>query len=366
MIRVGLLFGGMSSEHDVSLCSAASVYESLDKSKYDVTAIGIDRDGRWYVQEKAEIVKDKDFGKIFKLNKTGSWLFNHYNINNQLVLLNTDNSRKIEIDFILPIIHGTNCEDGRLQGLLELACVPYAGADLIGSAIAMDKDVAKRLLKGSGISVVPWLAFTKDQWDYSRDEIINKTLSKFSFPLFVKPNAAGSSIGILKVKEKANLSEALDNAFLFDNKVLVEKGIDCIEIECAVLGNGKPKASITGQIIPRHEFYSYEAKYIDPDGADLKIPAEIDDEIAESIRKAAVEGYTALSCTGMARVDFFLEKNSKEFYLNEINTLPGFTSISMYPKLWAQTGLQYAELLDRLIELGFEAHNSRTRLKTQP
>ena len=366
MIRVGLLFGGMSSEHDVSLCSAASVYEALDKNKYDVTAIGIDRDGRWYVQENAEIINDKDFGRIFKLNKTGNWLINHYNVNNRLVLFNSDDGRKIEIDFMLPIIHGTNCEDGRLQGLLELACVPYAGADLLGSAIAMDKDVAKRLLNSSGIPVVPWIAIMKSQWNDNRDEIINKIISDFSFPLFVKPNAAGSSIGILKVKEKAKLHEALDYAFLFDNKVLIEKGIDCFEIECSVLGNGKPEASITGQIIPKHEFYSYEAKYIDPNGAELKIPAEIDSKIEKSIRKAALQGYTALSCSGMARVDFFLDKSTNEFYLNEINTLPGFTSISMYPKLWAQSGLKYAELLDRLIELGFEAHNNRIRLKTQP
>jgi D-alanine-D-alanine ligase len=366
MIRIGLLFGGKSNEHDVSLCSAASVYEALDKKKYAVTAIGIDRDGRWHVQDEAEIVKDKDFGRILKLNKTGTWLINHFTQNNRLVLYNPDNKRSVEVDFILPIIHGTNCEDGRLQGLLELANVPYAGADVTGSAIAMDKDVAKRLLKQSGISVVPWQTIVYENWEDDSENIIEKIAHELGFPLFIKPNAAGSSIGIQKVKVKDKLREAIEYAFLFDNKVLAEKGVDCFEIECSVLGNGRPEASATGQVIPNHEFYSYEAKYIDPNGADLKIPAGIDGSISEAIRKTALAGYAALCCTGMARVDFFLEKNTNRFYLNEINTLPGFTSISMYPKLWAQAGLPYSDLLDRLIGLGIEAHHNRNRLKTKP
>ncbi|MBN2402840.1 MAG: D-alanine--D-alanine ligase [Spirochaetes bacterium] len=366
MIRIGLLYGGMSSEHDVSLCSAASVYEALDKDKYKVTAIGINRDGRWHVQDHAEIVKDKDFGKILNLKKTGKWLINHFNDNHRLVIYNIDNGKKVEVDFILPIIHGTNCEDGRLQGLLELASVPYAGADVTGSAIAMDKDAAKRLLDHSGIRVVPWHTIIHDSFINDPAAIIDKIVSDLSFPLFVKPNAAGSSIGILKVKEKDKLKEAIENALLYDNKVLIEKGIDCFEIECSVLGNNKPESSITGQIIPKHEFYSYEAKYIDPQGAELKIPADIDGSIAESIRKTALDAYSALCCSGMARIDFFLEKGSNKFYLNEINTLPGFTSISMYPKLWEHTGLPYSSLLDRLIELGFEAHQNRIRLKTKP
>jgi D-alanine-D-alanine ligase len=366
MIRIGLLFGGMSSEHDVSLCSAASVYEALDKKKYAVTAIGIDRDGKWHVQNEVEIVKDKDFGQILKLKKTGRWLINHFSENNRLVIYNLNNGKTVEVDFILPVIHGTNCEDGRLQGLLELANVPYAGADVTGSAIAMDKDVAKRLLKHSGIPVVPWQVIHYDNWEDNPKNIIDKIADDIGFPLFVKPNAAGSSIGIRKVKEKDKLREAVEYALLFDNKVLVEKGIDCFEIECSVLGNNKPEASVTGQVIPTHEFYSYEAKYIDPDGAQLKIPAEIDGNIAESIKKTALAGYSVLCCTGMARVDFFLEKSTNKFYLNEINTLPGFTSISMYPKLWAQAGLPYSDLLDRLIGLGIEAHHNRNRLKTKP
>ncbi len=366
MIRIGLLFGGMSSEHDVSLCSAASVYEALDKKKYAVTAIGIDRDGRWHVQERAEVVKDKDFGRILKLNKTGKWLINHFSENYRLVLYNPDNKRTVEVDFILPVIHGTNCEDGRLQGLLELANVPYAGADVIGSAIAMDKDVAKRLLQQSGIPVVPWHTIIYDNWEDDSWNIINKISDDIGLPLFVKPSAAGSSIGIRKIKQKDNLREAIEYALQFDNKAIIEKAIDCYEIECSVLGNHKPEASVTGQVIPNHEFYSYEAKYIDPDGANLKIPSEIDGTISEAIRKTAIKGYAVLCCTGMARVDFFLEKGTGKFYLNEINTLPGFTSISMYPKLWEQSGLPYSDLLDRLIGLGIEAHHNRNRLKTRP
>lgn len=366
MIRVGLLFGGMSSEHDVSLCSAASVYNAIDKKKYNCIPIGIDRDGKWHVQDKVEIIDDKSFGKIFKLNRTGAWLVNHYNNNNRLVLYNKDNGRQVEFDFILPIMHGTNSEDGRLQGLLELANVPYAGADVIGSAIAMDKDAAKRLLSQSKIPVVPWYTVTSFQWKDNPKKVIDDVIAEIHFPMFVKPNAAGSSIGILKVKEKGKLNEAINNALLFDNKVLIEKGIDCFEMECSVLGNFKPEASILGQIICKHEFYSYEAKYIDPNGAELKIPAEIDKEIADSIRSTAEKAYSVLCCSGMARIDFFLEKKSKEFYLNEINTLPGFTSISMYPKLWEHTGLAYDKLIDRLIELGFEAHHNRNKLKTVP
>ncbi|MFH0976441.1 MAG: D-alanine--D-alanine ligase family protein [Spirochaetota bacterium] len=366
MIKIALLFGGMSSEHDVSLCSAASVYQALDKSKYKVIPIGIDRDGKWYVQEKPEIINDKSFGKIFKLKKTGKWLVNHFNDNNRLVLHNITSGKKVKADFVLPIVHGTNCEDGRLQGLLELANVPYAGADVLGSAIAMDKDVAKRLLKENSIPVVPWIAVMSDEYRENPDAITDKIIKDIGFPLFVKPNAAGSSIGILKVKTKEQITNALNNAFLYDNKVLIEKGIDCYEIECAVLGNNKPEASITGQVIPKHEFYSYEAKYIDPNGAELKIPAQIDDTISGAIRKTALNVYKALCCSGMARVDFFLEKNTNKFYLNEINTLPGFTGISMYPKLWGQTGLNYNDLIDKIIALGFEAHKRRNKLKTQP
>ncbi len=365
-MKIGVLYGGRSGEHDVSLCSAASVVAALDKNKYKVIAIGIDRDGKWYVQEKPEIVPHKDFGKVLALKKKGQWLVNHFQQNNQLHLYDLKNkNKKVAIDVVFPVLHGTFGEDGTLQGLLELAMVPYVGADVIGSSVGMDKDVAKRLLKEAGIPVVSSITLNKRQWKNNAQDIIQNAMDKLGLPLFVKPVCTGSSVGIKKVKEKESLAKAINFAFQFDTRVMMEKAIDCREIECAVLGNENPAASVLGEIIPKHEFYSYEAKYIDPDGAKLIIPAQIDSNLSEKIRKIAVDGYEALGCSGMARVDFFLDKNTAEFYLNEINTIPGFTSISMYPKLWEATGLEYSKLLDKLIELALERHKKKLEIKTE-
>ncbi len=365
-IRVGVLYGGRSGEHDVSLCSAASVVAALDKNKYKVTAIGIDRDGKWYVQEEPQIIPHKDFGKVLALKKKGKWLVNHFQQNNQLRLYDLKNKNKeVAIDVIFPVLHGTFGEDGTLQGLLELAMVPYVGADVIGSSVGMDKDVAKRLLSQAGIPVVSSLTINKRQWKNDTQAIIQNAAEKLGLPLFVKPVCTGSSVGVKKVKGKEHLQKAVNFAFQFDTRVLIEKAVDCREIECAVLGNDNPQASVLGEIIPKHEFYSYEAKYIDPDGAALIIPVQLDSFLSEKIRKIAVDGYTVLGCSGMARVDFFLDKNTNEFYLNEINTIPGFTSISMYPKLWEATGLKYSKLLDKLIELALERHKKRLEIKTE-
>jgi D-alanine-D-alanine ligase len=364
-MKIGVLYGGRSGEHDVSLCSAASVFSALDRKKYRVTAIGIDRDGRWYVQEKPQIVPDKDFGTKLALKKNGPWLVNHFEQNNKLCLYDMKNKNKtVAVDVVFPVIHGTFCEDGTLQGLLELAMVPYVGADVLGSAVGMDKDVAKRLLKEAGIPVVPSITVGKFRWREDKKNIVREALEKIDLPLFVKPACAGSSVGVKKVSKKEKLAQAVHFAFQFDDKVLIEKAIDCREIECAVLGNEKPAASVLGEVIPRHEFYSYEAKYIDPNGADLKIPAKVDQTLADKIRKTAVEGYKALGCTSMARVDFFVDKRTGKFYLNEINTLPGFTSISMYPKLWAATGVPYGRLLDKLIALALKRHTKKLEIKT--
>ena len=364
-MKIGVLYGGRSGEHDVSLCSAASVFSALDRKKYQVIAIGIDRDGRWYVQEKPHIVPDKDFGRKLALKKNGLWLVNHFERKNKLYLYDIKNKNKtLAVDVIFPVIHGTFCEDGTLQGLLELSMVPYVGADVIGSAVGMDKDVAKRLLREAGIPVVPSITVGKTLWRENKKALVGETLEKIGLPLFVKPACAGSSVGVRKVRKKENLAEAIAFAFQYDQKVLIEKAIDCREIECAVLGNEKPAASVLGEIIPRHEFYSYEAKYIDPDGAALKIPADVPEMLAEKIRKTAVAGYRALGCTSMARVDFFLDKKTGKFYLNEINTIPGFTSISMYPKLRAATGLSYGRLLDKLIALALKRHRKRLEIKT--
>jgi D-alanine-D-alanine ligase len=363
--KIGVLYGGRSGEHNVSLCSAASVVGALDQNKYEVIAIGIDRDGRWYVQDTPEILPDKDFGQILSLKKRGKWLVNHFEQENKLHIYNIENkNEEVVIDIVFPVLHGTYGEDGTLQGLLELAMVPYVGADVAGSAVGMDKDIAKRLLSQAGIPVVPSLTISKHQWQDNPGIIIQDALSKLGMTLFVKPLCTGSSVGVKKVKGKELLPEAIDFAFQFDTRIMIEKAVNCREIECAVLGNESPTASILGEIIPNHEFYSYEAKYIDPNGATMKIPADIDGNLAGLIRKTAVQGYMALACSSLARVDFFLDKKTNEFYLNEINTLPGFTSISMYPKLWEATGLKYSDLLDKLITLALERHRNKMNIKT--
>ena len=365
-IKIGVLYGGRSGEHDVSLCSAASVFSALDRNKYEVTAIGIARDGRWYVQDKPKIITDKDFGRKLALKKSGMWLVSHFEQKNKLHLYDLKNKNKeVVLDVVFPVLHGTFGEDGTLQGLLELAMVPYVGADVTGSAVGMDKDIAKRLLCEAGIPVVPSLTINKQQWKDNQKLIIKSAPDILGLPLFVKPICTGSSVGVKKVKKKESLAEAMDFAFQFDTRVMIEKAVDCREIECAVLGNENPAASVLGEIIPQHEFYSYEAKYIDPDGAKLIIPAQIDKPLAGKIRKAAVEGYMALGCSSMARVDFFLDKKTNKFYLNEINTLPGFTSISMYPKLWEATGLKYSNLLDKLIALALDRHKKKLEIKTE-
>ncbi|PKN70350.1 MAG: D-alanine--D-alanine ligase A [Deltaproteobacteria bacterium HGW-Deltaproteobacteria-12] len=364
--KIGVLYGGRSGEHDVSLCSAASVVSALNSSKYEIIAIGIDKDGKWYVQDKPQIVKHKDFGQVLSLKKRGTWLVNHFEQENKLLLYNMENSgEKVAVDIVFPVLHGTFCEDGTLQGLLELAMVPYVGADVLGSAVGMDKDVAKRLLHEAGIPVVPSLTVNFQQWRNNQKSIMESAIDKLGLPLFVKPVCTGSSVGVKKVKQEGSLPEAVDYALQFDTRVIIEKAIDCREIECAVLGNESPSASVLGEIIPSHEFYSYEAKYIDPDGAIPKIPAQIEPALAAAIRKMAVAGYQALGCSSMARVDFFLDKNTGEFYLNEINTLPGFTSISMYPKLWEATGLKYSDLLETLIELAQDRHKRKMAIKTE-
>jgi D-alanine-D-alanine ligase len=362
---IGVLYGGRSGEHDVSLCSAASVVSALDKTKYDVVAIGIDRDGRWYVQDRPEIIADKDFGRILSLKKKGVWLVNHFEDQSRLHLYDmTSRGKKVVVDLVFPVLHGTYGEDGTMQGLLELARVPYVGVDVAGSAIGMDKDVAKRLLAQAGIPVVPWIMVSRADWLAGPQKILRGALRRLEMPVFVKPLCTGSSVGIKKVKVKKDLASAVDYAFQFDTRIMIEKGIECREIECAVLGNENPLASVLGEILPTHEFYSYEAKYLDPEGAKMSIPARIPARLAAAIRKCAVLGFQALNCNSMARVDFFLDKRTNEFYLNEINTLPGFTSISMYPKLWEATGLSYGGLLDRLVELALARHREKTSVVT--
>jgi D-alanine-D-alanine ligase len=266
-------------------------------------------------------------------------------------------------DVIVPILHGTYGEDGTIQGLLELANIPYVGSGVLGSAVGMDKDVARRLMRDAGIPVVPFKTIRKSEFIASPEKVINDVVAELGLPHFVKPANAGSSVGVNKVKTKDAALAQYQNAFSYDTKVLAEKAINARELECSVLGNHFPKASCVGEVIPKHEFYSYEAKYIDENGADLKIPAEISPTVSARIQNLATQAFEILECRGMARVDFFMDKKTEELYLNEINTIPGFTKISMYPKMWEASGLKYSDLLDELIRLALEIHEEKSSLK---
>lgn len=352
-IRVGLLFGGKSGEHEVSLQSAKSIYEALDKQKYDVTLIGIDKSGAWLLEKQSNYLLNSHNPKLIALNKSGVCEITAITSRQQAQLISVDSGKEITaIDVFFPIIHGTYGEDGSLQGFLELLDSAYVGAGVLGSAVGMDKDVMKRLLRDAGIKTAPFYVIRKG-------EPIPK---KLDFPLFVKPANLGSSVGITKVHSEKELYAAVENAFQYDTKILIEGFVKGREIECSVLGNDNPIASVPGEIIPQHEFYSYEAKYIDENGATLKIPAELTQKQIKTIQDLAIQTFKTLECSGMARVDFFLTERG-EVIVNEINTLPGFTKISMYPKLWEASGIGYSELLDKLINLAIEKKQQKKKLK---
>ncbi len=355
-IRVGVLFGGRSGEHEVSLVSAASVIRALDPEKYEAVAIGITKDGRWLVGEAAqkllpEVLKS---GRRVMLSADPSVA--------ALVPLDEKPGVGLRVDVVFPVLHGTYGEDGTVQGLLELAGLPYVGAGVLGSAVGMDKDVQKRLFREAGLPVGDFVAIPRSTWESSRVAVIKSVTKKFKFPIFVKPATLGSSVGMTKVHNREELPKALDFAAEFALKIIVERGFDAREIEVAVLGNNDPKASIPGEIIPHREFYDYAAKYLE-EGTRLVIPAKLKLAQVKKLQDYAVRAFQCLECGGMARVDFFLERRTNRIYLNEINTIPGFTSISMYPKLWEATGVPYRELIDRLIGFALEAHREKARTK---
>lgn len=358
-IRIGLIFGGRSGEHEVSLQSAKSVYEALDRDRYEAVLIGIDKSGNWHVGEASAFLLNVENPKLIALNK-GCPSVVPALVGEERSLVEVGTGRDLgRVDVIFPVTHGTYGEDGSLQGLLRMLNVPYVGADVLGSAIGMDKDVMKRLLRDAGVPVARWTtvrAATRSDVSY---EAIAEQLG---LPLFVKPANLGSSVGISKVYSAADLAPAVDNAFRYDRKVLIEECVVGREIECSVLGNDDPIASVPGEILPTHDFYSYDAKYIDENGAVLQIPANLDDATVKRVQAAAVKVFRLLECSGMARVDFFLKANG-DLLVNEINTLPGFTRISMYPKLWEATGLPYPKLLDRLVELALERHHNEMQLE---
>jgi len=363
-IRVGVLFGGRSGEHVVSLQSAASVIKALDPEKYDILPIGITREGHWRVGSGAmqllPQVLESGEPVTPSVDPTGPKLLT-------LASSHPSTDSLPALDVVFPVLHGTFGEDGTVQGLLELADIPYVGAGVLASAAGMDKDVMKRLFRDANLPVVPWELILRSDWEGDPDVISTQIEKELLYPLFVKPVNGGSSVGISKVHNPRELAAALDLAAQYDRKILVEKGIDAREIECSVLGNDHPQASVPGEVLPVNEFYDYEAKYI-KEGSELVIPAQLTSRQAEQVQDVAIRAFQAVDGAGMARVDFLLDRGTGQVYLNEINTIPGFTSISMYPKLWEASGIPYPQLLDRLIELALERHRekSRTRFTYSP
>ncbi|MBX7232185.1 MAG: D-alanine--D-alanine ligase [Bdellovibrionales bacterium] len=367
--KVAILFGGKSGEHEISIISALSVFSSLDKNKYQAVLIGIDKKGRWVLPQSDKILSLKDSPReIFLENESNTLGVAPFSSNQPFFLKNNNPALQAtlnNIEVLFPVLHGTQGEDGTMQGLLELIDLPYVGSGVLGSALGMDKDISRQLLKSAGIPCVPTKVIYHDEFSSHPIQVIDLLVKDFGFPVFIKPANSGSSVGVHKIKNKAEYQKKLSNSFLYDYKVLVEKAIVAREIECSVLGNSNPQASPLGEIVPQHEFYSYEAKYLDENGAKLIVPVmDLEPEIITKIKNYALQAFQLLQCSGLARVDFFLDKNSNEIYLNEINTLPGFTKISMYPKLWEVAGLTYPDLLDRLIQLAYERHQMKSALKT--
>lgn len=344
-IRVAVIFGGQSGEHEVSLMSSTSIIKALDKEKYDIIKIGITRQGFWkYYPGPVENII------------TGEWEKNavpleesDYNFMGAGSRMPTEN-----IDVVFPVLHGPMGEDGTIQGLFELAGLAYVGCGVLSSALGMDKVYSKDLFDKIGLKQAEYIVFMRREMQADLDAAMDKTEGRFEYPVFVKPANLGSSVGITKAHSREELREALELAAKYDRKIIVEEFIDGHEVECSVLGNDDPKASVVGQILPSDEFYSYHAKYFDDGKSGLVIPAEISGKAAEKVREMAVEAFKAIDGSGLARVDFFVHRKTDEVYINEINTLPGFTKISMYPKLWEAAGLPYSRLLDSLIELALE------------
>ena len=361
-MHVGVIFGGRSGEHEISLRSARCIVDAIDREKYAVSLIGIDRQGYWHLLDEPSFrrLTDKPLPALDGAN--GTVMLIPSPASGGLINLEQPTNTLGKLDVVFPVLHGPYGEDGTVQGLLELADLPYVGAGVLGSALGMDKDVQKRLLRGAGLPVVPFVGVTRRQWSTESDVIAAQALD-LGLPLFVKPANLGSSVGITKVKAAADLPAAVATALEYDNKILVEKGVVAREIECAVLGNEVPQASVPGEICPQADFYSYEAKYVDDDGAKLLIPAPLTEAEVTAVQKLAVSVFQLLDCAGMARVDFFLERGTGRWFVNELNSIPGFTTISMYPKLWEASGLPYRELISRLIELALERHAQRSRLK---
>lgn len=357
--KIGIIFGGKSAEHEVSLQSAKNIVDAMDREKYDVVLIGIDKEGNWHLNDVSSYLINEQNPKLISLNKSNDHVaFVPGEENNPLI--HTENASASEkLDVVFPIVHGTLGEDGSMQGMMGIADLPFVGASVLSSAICMDKEIAKRLLQSSDVHVARGRTYTRAQ----KQTIDFASLqNELGVPMFIKPANQGSSVGVSKVETQAEFEAGIRTAFQYDHKVLIEETLPGREIECSVLGNDKPIASLPGEVLPQTEFYSYESKYIDEKGAELAIPADLDDDTVKKIQEAAIQAFEALQCEGLARVDFFLTPDN-DVYVNEVNTLPGFTKISMYPKLWEVSGLSYPDLIDRLIELAIERYQRDNLLK---
>src|SRR5690242_3043795 len=356
-LRVGVLFGGRSGEHEVSLASAASVIRGLDPDKYEAVPIGISKEGHWLIGGAAQ----KMLPEVLKAGQRVVMAADP----TDAALIPLDRSGGGQrLDVVFPVMHGTFGEDGTIQGLLDLAGLPFVGAGVLGSAIGMDKDVSKRLLQAAKIPVVPWITVYRPDWEREPEKIRQAIEKKFKYPVFVKPATLGSSVGMTKVHSREELGPAITLAAEFAMKILVERAVTAREIEVSVLGNHDPKASVPGEIVPHREFYDYQAKYLE-EGTQLIIPAKLAASQTKKIQELAVAAFRTLELSGMARVDFFVEKKGARLFLNEVNTIPGFTSISMYPKMWEASGIPFRELIDKLIELALEVHCEKARTKYQ-
>ena len=391
-VRVGVLFGGRSGEHEVSLLSAASILNAIDKTKYEVVPIGITKDGRWLTAEHAERLLKGDAGVCAQATQPPLRAGDPEATPGAAVLaagesvvlppeparrdrglapfqtdanLRRASDRAINVDVIFPVLHGTFGEDGTIQGLLELADIAYVGAGVLGSSAGMDKDIMKSLFRSAGLPIVKHVTVLRSEFESDHKKVQKRVESKVKYPVFVKPANLGSSVGISKAHDRKELGPAIAEAAKFDRKIVIEEGVGgrkrkAREIECAVLGNDNPTASIAGEIIPCKEFYDYDAKYL-VEGSEAVIPAKITKSEMKTVQRLAIAAFQSVDCTGLARVDFLMEPKTRKIFVNEINTMPGFTAISMYPKMWAASGIGYPDLIDRLIQLGIERHDDKKR-----
>ncbi|MFZ1399179.1 MAG: D-alanine--D-alanine ligase family protein [Candidatus Promineifilaceae bacterium] len=358
-VRVGVIFGGRSGEHEVSLNSAQSVMRALNPEKYEVIPIGIDKNGRWLT---GDVVGTLTEGKTSSHHAT---LLPDPQASGLMQLDEGDGvgmTAVSQLDVIFPVLHGPYGEDGTVQGLLELANLPYVGAGVVGSAVGMDKAIFKHVMTANGLPVLPWVLVQSGEWRQRPYKVIEQIEAILVYPVFTKPANLGSSVGISKCRNRAELEAGLNEAASYDRRIVVEQGVNVRELEVSVLGNAEPEASVVGEVRPRREFYDYVAKYVSDD-SELIIPANLTEAESDEVRRLAVHAYKAIDCAGLGRVDLLLDVANGRLYLNEINTIPGFTRISMYPKLWEATGLPYSQLLDKLIALAIERHEEKELLK---